>query len=145
MAGVVLIESLWPQDGQSTMDLLAAEARAAVCQRIRDEGEGWRIPPPSVRQFDLGDEVLERSIEPRSSDQPAATFNDAVNLQGDAPRGTYVLANDRDPQPYASTAEELATHGWRVLEISGGHSLMITQTDCVARLPMQAVGEVAAT
>jgi len=49
------------------------------------------------------------------------------------------MASDRSPQPYKATADHLASHGWCVNMLSGGHEMMLTNTEVVAAVVHAAV------
>ncbi|MBX2823943.1 MAG: alpha/beta fold hydrolase [Gammaproteobacteria bacterium] len=131
---LVLIEALWPDDGQCALDLVSAEARFAIEASIRTEGQGVVIPPPAAEQFHITNAELRQQVSARLTPQPANTFRDVVKLQGAEPIGTYLISTDREPQPYADTATRLEARGWHIVKSSGGHALMLTQPDFLIRL-----------
>ncbi len=137
VSSVVLIEALWPDDGQCAFDLLADQARQLLSKRRDEEGDGWRLLPPDPRQFDLDSSQLESMVSSRMTDHPARTFEETVALKSQAPAGTFVIANDRHLQPYTSIAETLRKKGWRIVETSGGHELMLTQPDFIASILLE--------
>lgn len=138
--GLVLIEALWPDDGQAALDCIAPAARTLFVQRTKDEGDGWRLPPPDPAQFALADPALHASIAARMTDHPFRTFQDPLRLTGPArfpETRRYLIATDRDPQPYAETAAALAAEGWTLVEHPGGHEMMVTQPQLVANLLLE--------
>ena len=135
VTGIVLIEALWPDDGQSAFDLVSPERQAEFEAGIETQGEGWRMPVPDPAGFRIDDPVLRAGVAARMTDHPARTFRDPLRLTGpEPPTGTYVIATDRDPQPYAATANLLRAQDWRVEAMPGGHELMLTQPARIADL-----------
>lgn len=132
VAGLVLIEALWPRGGQSALDLLAPAAREDMQNTIAMSGDGWRIPVPDVARFALPDPQMAQTVAQRLTPHPARTFGDRLEVASPSPAGTYLISNDRTPQPYAETADRLRADGWTVDAMPGGHELMLTQPDRVA-------------
>ena len=130
---VVLIEAVWPDDGQCVLDQLSAPARAEL-ERQLVESDHTVIPPPPVAQFNLNNPELESLTSARLTAQPARTFTDTVSINGIEPVGTYVIATDRNPQPYTATAQRLKRRGWRIFECEGGHSLMLTRPEIISEI-----------
>ncbi|NIA70827.1 alpha/beta hydrolase [Pelagibius litoralis] len=141
--GLMLIEALWPGDGEAAFDLVPKAFQDLFRGRAEAEGEGWRMPPPDVAQFAIADAALAADIAARLTDHPLKTFEDPLRLSGPArlpgPR-SFVIAADRDPQPYAATAAALSQQGWTIKHHPGGHEMMMTQPGLVA----EALLEVAA-
>ncbi|MGI9422915.1 MAG: alpha/beta hydrolase, partial [Hyphomicrobiaceae bacterium] len=122
--GFVLIEALWPSNGQRALDVLAPAARSETERAIQNEGAGWRIPVPNVDRFAIPDSEIAAAVGQRLTPHPAKTFTDRIDLHAPSSLGTYLIANDREPQPYAETAARLGAEGWTVQSASGGHELM---------------------
>lgn len=135
VTGLVLIEALWPGDGEAAFDVIPPAARERFREAAETAGQGWRLPQPDVAQFAIADAGLAQSIASRLTDHPLKTFTDPLRLSGPArlPRGpAFLIATDRDPQPYADTATALAAEGWAVMHHAGGHAMMMTAPDFVA-------------
>ena len=134
VSSMVLIEALWPEEGQCAFDLVADGARHLFVKRRDEEGDGWRMPSPDPRHFHLGNAQLERMVKSRMTDHPAKTFEESVVLKSRGPTGTYVIATDREPQSYSSIAGSLRKKGWQIVETTGGHELMLTQPELVTNI-----------
>ncbi len=141
VAGLVLVEALWPENGQTALGLLSEEVRRNMESAIAERGEGWRIPVPDSNRFDLPDPKLVEEINRMLTDHPAKTFRDAVTVGASGPTGTYLVSTDRDPQPYTATVECLKRRGWTIVETSGGHELPLTQPALVAGLCLAAASK----
>lgn len=132
VSGLVLIEALWPEDGEAAFDIVPPAVRDLFRARADSMGDGWRMPPPDVAQFAIADAALAAGIAARLSDHPRKTFEDPLRLRGPErlPEScSYVIATDRDPQPYAATAAALAAEGWTLRRNPGGHEMMMTQPE----------------
>jgi pimeloyl-ACP methyl ester carboxylesterase len=130
--GIILIEALWPErSGQSVIDLLPQAAAETIMQRTEESGNGWTMPPPPAAQFAIADKQLETQVERRLVHQPLATFEQALEWHDNTTPQCFLIASDRNPQPYEATADRLKLNGCRVKHISGGHNLMLTNPDAV--------------
>lgn len=138
--GIVLIEALWPvTSGQSVLDLLAPDAVSGLLQKVTDDGEGWKILPPPVSQFAISDSHLQSVVEMRLTAQPFLTFKQPLEWADETVPVAYLIASDREPQPYQQTATRLAAMGTNVVSMPGGHNLMLTNTAMVHKAIMQAI------
>ena len=132
MRGIILIEALWPtRSGQSVIDLLPAQAATALQQKSMQPGDGWRIPPPPVTQFAINDIKLAKHVQNQLVDQPLATFEQPLYWKDSTTPHVYLIASDRDPQPYQDTASLLEQQGCEIKTMKGGHNLMLTNTTLV--------------
>jgi len=131
---VVLIEALWPENGQCVFDLVPPEAEKKLIETIQNEGNGWKIPPPSAKQFDIKDRSILELVSSNLTAHPAQTYADVLSLTQDNTMGTYIISNDRAIQPYESTVKRLSARAWQVEQIPGGHELMLTAVGPITNL-----------
>ncbi len=136
---LVLIEALWPQSGQSVMDLLPPNARNAIKTDVALNGQGWMIPPPDAAQFDIESVQLTNTVSARLTPQPLATYSDKLMLNRDCPAGTYIVSTDRRVQPYQSTVDRLRQSGWKIVQMCGGHELMLTSTRALVQVLLEVI------
>jgi hypothetical protein len=140
------VEAVLPASGQCMLDLIAPEALARFTRAVQEHGDGWRLPPPDPAQFHLTGAVSAADVARRLTAHPWRSFTTPVRapqLDALAHGGSYVIASDRDPQPYTQAAARADAAGWPVTRMPGGHLLMLTQpaalADCLlrttARLP----------
>lgn len=131
---IAWIEAVIPSPGQCMLDLTLPEAAARYRRTAQEAGEGWRMPPPDAGQFHLP-QALRSHVAARLTAHPFRSFAEPVRAaQADALGfpGSYLMASDRDPQPYRRHAAMAQAAGWPVHEAPGGHLLMLTQPAAVA-------------
>ena len=96
LAHLVYLDALVPYDGMTFFDLWSAEDRAAVEERVRVAGEGWRWPMPD----DLGPDAVGltaedlRWLRSRAAPQPMKALYQPVRLSNagaTAFRRTYIV------------------------------------------------------
>jgi pimeloyl-ACP methyl ester carboxylesterase len=130
-----LVEAVLPAPGQCMLDLLAPSVAQRFAHAVQEHGDGWRLPPPDPAQFHLGGTVSAADVARRLTPHPWRSFTTPLRAaQADvlAHAGSYLLASDREPQPYAGFAARAETAGWPLTRMPGGHLLMLTQPDALA-------------
>lgn len=131
---IAWLEAVIPSPGMPMLELTTPEAAARYTRLAASEGEGWWMPPPSATQFQLPTSEMQQYVDQHLTPQPFRTFSEPVTLpQADvrAFPGRYMLASDRNPQPYLRYAAIATDAGWPVLEAPGGHLMMLTNSDAV--------------
>lgn len=129
------IEAVIPTPGQCMLDLVAPAAARRFERAAHEHGDGWRLPPPDPAQFHLGGAIAADEVARRLTPHPWRSFTAPLRApQADvlAHAGSYLLASDRDPQPYAGFAARADAAGWPVTRMAGGHLLMLTQPAALA-------------
>lgn len=132
---IAWLEAVVPVPGQRMLDLIAPAAAARYADLVEAQGEGWRMPAPDTAQFHLADAGLAARVARRLTPHPWRSFTEPLRAAQDdawAFPGSYLIASDRDPQPYAGFATRALAAGWPVQRSPGGHLLMLTQPDTVA-------------
>jgi pimeloyl-ACP methyl ester carboxylesterase len=137
---LIYLDAFVPADGQSLFDLLAPERRAHFQEQARDDGGGWRVPPPSPAALGITDQAQARWVAARLTVQPLRTFEQPIALAGAPPATrlprTYVHCTD---SPVASSFAPFAARlrgaaGWRYHELATAHAAMVTQPAAVAEV-----------
>ena len=131
---IAWLEAVIPSTGKPMLELTTPEAAARYVQAAASEGEGWWMPAPSAALFQLPTPEMEQAVAQQLTPQPFRTFSEPVTLpQADvtATWGRYLLASDRSPQPYLKYAAIARDAGWPVIEATGGHLMMLTNSDAV--------------
>ncbi len=134
LAVIAWIEAVVPSPGEAMLELTTAEAAARYRHSAEKDGDGWWMPPPAVTQFNLPSAWLAEAVERQLTPQPLRTFSEPVTVpQEDVKEfpGRYLMASDRNPQPYERYAAIARTAGWPVQSVKGGHLLMLTNSSAV--------------
>jgi pimeloyl-ACP methyl ester carboxylesterase len=75
---LVYLDAVVPLDGESRFDSMDPQARAALEEKARVAGDGWRVPSPIVE--DLPSAADNQSITSRLTPQPLKTYQDKLRL-----------------------------------------------------------------
>lgn len=131
LAHLVFLDAFVPEDGQSLFDLLRPERRDLYRQGAREQGEGWRVPPPPPQALGVTDEEEARRLAAKLTPQPLGTFEQPVRLTNPAASSllrTYVHCTAGPLAPsFAPFAERFRTaSGWNYHELATGHDAMLT-------------------
>lgn len=113
-------------------------------RRIREEGEGWRIPPPPAALFGVTSEAEVRWISDRLMSHPLASWQEELPVPTDDEvvlQRTYILTPTGDGPPLlAPFAEHAKAQGWAYRELRGGHFALFTAPGQLAELLGEVVG-----
>jgi pimeloyl-ACP methyl ester carboxylesterase len=123
---LVYLDAAVPADGESLASSWTPERREETLRRVRDEGEGWKLPPGPM-QSDDPPEIIEWA-RPRRNPQPFKTFTQAIRLvRGETtlPRTFVYCSKGKEPNsPQAERARRLQDDSaWRYFELPTGHNL----------------------
>lgn len=139
LAHLVFLDAFVPDDGQSLFDLLRPDRREVYRQGAREQGGGWRVPPPPPQALGVTDGEQARWLADQLTPQPIRTFEQPVRFTDPAaaalPR-TYIHCTAGPLVPsFAPFAARLrAAPGWRYHELATGHDAMLTAPDEVAEV-----------
>lgn len=137
LRAVVHLEGAIPEPGCPIMDLWDEERRTTTIAAIKDQGDGWRVPPPDPKTW--GGLSIEQMawLKPKLTDQSVKTNQDVMPTDlksADCPH-YYLFANDRDPQPYQTVIERFSqVPNWQLAATPGGHELIFTNPGAVLRV-----------
>ena len=132
---LVYLDAFVPSDGQSLLDLLSPEARAAR-EKQTNLVDGWRIPPGPLAP-DTPSEIVKWAMA-RRGPQPLQTYAQPVRLTGAAtnlPR-TYVHCTYKpDGDVFAESARQARENAtWSFHSLPTGHNLQYTATKEVTEI-----------
>lgn len=136
IAALVYLDALVPQPGDTAYDLMAPEITANLRESVAREGDGWRVPARTGNGvFGLTDPDDVGWASARLSDQPAATYTDA--LRSDAAARTLPRAYIRFTAP-AVIPEHVVDRArrdpsWRYTEVAAPHAGPLSHPDEVTR------------
>jgi hypothetical protein len=136
VAHLIYLDAFVPCDGQSLSDLQPAEIRAKMKEGVRENGDGWRVPPNPLPS-DTSEADAEW-ITPRRVMQPLKTFEEPIRLSGAGERIPKTYINCIKPSPgnmFQQFAQRARTEpGWHYMEIDSSHSPHITLPEVLASL-----------
>jgi pimeloyl-ACP methyl ester carboxylesterase len=126
---LVYLDAFVPDSGQALMDFLPPELQAGVTEDAKNNGDGYLITPFPAEFFKLNERDA-AWVDRMCVKHPLACFMQKVVATGAIARvakRTYALAtNWGPPQPFVAIADRLRNHpGWRVVDLAGGHDLML--------------------
>lgn len=134
---LIYLDSLILQDGQSAFSQLPPDVVAARIKAADETSGGLSLPTPSATALGIVREEDQRSIGPRLTPHPLATYNTPLRLQNPVGNGvprTYITCTAPIYTPLAKTREWVASQGWPMLELPTGHDAMITLPNETAAL-----------
>lgn len=125
IARIIYLDAFVPDEGQSLMDLVPAQAREAMTAACL-AGDGWRVPPRDMPP-DTPDEDRAWAA-PRRVAHPIAAFEERLSLSGvPLPPRAYIYCQRADGNdsfgPFAARARQ---EGWPYAEIDASHNPHIT-------------------
>jgi pimeloyl-ACP methyl ester carboxylesterase len=140
LAALVYCDSAPFLDGEAYLDVVPPEGREIIERSVRERGDGWRLPPPSMDEFTetgsvrglTGDDLTVMSAkatphpfasytQPLRLTRGAAVGYDRVAIAGDELRGLVAAGIPR--------MQELTAPPWRFLELETGHWPMLSAPD----------------
>jgi hypothetical protein len=127
-------DSLVPHDGESAVDLITADRRAALFDLANRFGDGWLLPGRrGIERLGITDPADIAWMEPRLTPHPLKSMTDKARLVGAAatiPK-SYIRCTDK-PRPSPSAIPPWTrTPGWRLFEPAAGHDAMVTHPAAV--------------
>jgi pimeloyl-ACP methyl ester carboxylesterase len=141
IAALVYLDAFVPKDGDCTFDLLPAERREQFDRGVRERGFGWLVPaiPAAVYKVNAADQAW---VDAQCTPHPLACFEQKIALTGaheKITRRLYIRGALYTPSAFAPVAERLRRDpAWRVVDLRGGHDLMLDTPKELAELLMEA-------
>jgi hypothetical protein len=115
--------------GQNLYDILRAEMRELQLAATRQTGEGWRVPPIPADFFNVN-AADQAWVDRQCTPQSLATFVQPVRLTGRVAaidNVSFIRASDWKGSPLGPFYEHANQVGWKTVEISCGHDVMLDQ------------------
>ena len=141
LARLVYLDAFVPQEGQAMIELQPPERRTEMAARVREEGDGWRLPGPRSGPWDellrddwlITDDADLQWVLARITPQPFATMTEPVRgvLAAEKLPRTYIRCTSY-PNPifdlFAAAAQQPGS-GWSYRALATAHEAMITMPD----------------
>lgn len=135
LAHLVYLDAFVPRDGEALFDLHPPPMRDGMRARSDAEGQGWRLPPPTVGPvlFGITDPADLDWVRGKLGPQPRRPHEQPLRLAHAAgaplPR-TFVYCTDKTPgDPFAAMAQRAREEGWGYTELPTGHDAMVTMPE----------------
>jgi pimeloyl-ACP methyl ester carboxylesterase len=125
IASIVMLDTFFPADGQSLVDLQPAPLREAITKAARDGTTAVPPLPAATLNVNENDRAW---FEAKATPHPIKCFLQPSKLSGARDRiakRTYVRAVDFPSMPFDAGLAEARRNGWRMMEIAGGHVVML--------------------
>jgi pimeloyl-ACP methyl ester carboxylesterase len=140
---LVYLDAFLPDEGDYALKLLPPEIADAMRRLAAEDGDGWKIPPRSLKALGVVDEEAEQWLKRRLVPHPFRSYEEPVHLTGDlaAMPAAFVLCTGWAAvfRPQAAKARAL---GWPVLELERDHEAFATAPDELAEILVSAVAAV---
>jgi len=129
ISSIVYLDAFIPEDGQAQRDLIPVERQADADLLVKEQGDGWKVPPRSAESFMVQSPEDREWVDRRCLPHPYATMTQPINLTGDwknIPRKTFIKARLYTTSPFGPFAEAAKNDpGWQYEEIEAGHDIML--------------------
>jgi pimeloyl-ACP methyl ester carboxylesterase len=138
---LVYLDAYLPAEGQSEIDLLPAEMRAARQEDAAAHGGVTQPPPPAI--FGVSDPPLADWVTARLTPHPYATYTEPVpagNIRSTALPRVFIHCTGNPattPELFASSRDKARASGWQVHELAAGHLAMLTAPRELAKLLLE--------
>lgn len=137
LSHVIYLDAFVPQHDQCLFDLLPQSAVTQMLEKMRESGDGWRVPPNP-----LPPDTPAKDVEwmlPRRQMQPVRTFEQRAHLRrsAPAPRRSYVYCSRAAAGNVFRTfmLRARSEAGWQhVMEIDASHNPHVTAAGELADL-----------
>jgi pimeloyl-ACP methyl ester carboxylesterase len=146
LAHLVYLDPSIQQDGRSALDEMGAATHATEEERIRTEGEGWKLPTRPVEgwmHYVARGEMSEaeaRLAHSKLRPQPAKAYTEVFRLDNplaEALPRTYIECTLNTPSRRRD-ARHAEKSGWRFRRMEAAHSVMLTHPFQLAALLAEA-------
>ena len=134
---IVYLDSALALSGQSLLDQLPPEARAARISSAAASG-GESIPPPTALSLGLNDVADQAWVNRRMTPQPFGTNAQGITFAGAIGNGVPVTFVEFTDPVYPASQRAVAfaktQPGWRMASLATGHMAMISAPDQLSSL-----------
>lgn len=145
---LVYLDAFVPNNGESMLELLPPESRAAFFEDAKHNGDGYLLTPIPAAVFNVNSKDA-AWVDRMCVKHPLACFEQKISLSGacaQVRKRTYILAAGWTPppemggqSPFVPLAERLKKDAaWRVVSASCGHDVMVDMPKELAELLIEA-------
>ncbi|QBD81297.1 alpha/beta hydrolase [Ktedonosporobacter rubrisoli] len=130
LAQLVYLNGLIPQDGQSAWDVTDPGLRARMQQRVREQGDGWRLLPPPGAPARITAHPFKPLTQPLTIQNPAAARLPHTFVYCTQIRVKGKLTID-------AIAARVRAEGWHFYEVEADHMAMVTAPKAVTDILLE--------
>lgn len=127
IASIVMLDAFFPADGQRLVDLLPAPQREAITKAAQDGATALPPMPAATVNLNDNDRVW---FNAKATPQPIKSVLQPSKLTGARDRiakRTYIRALDYPSVSFDAGISEARKKEWRIMEIAGGHIVMLDE------------------
>ena len=127
VAQLVYLDAFAPRDGQSAFDMMPVERAAAMRERARSEGDGWRLPPNPMPPDTAEEDAA--WAQTRRMPQPVKTFDTKLRHRNGPltlPRHYIYCRRCAAGDGFRPSYERAQAEGWQTYEVDASHNPHIT-------------------
>lgn len=127
IASIVMPDAFFPADGQRMVDLLPAPQREAITKAAQDGATALPPMPAATVNVNENDRVW---FDAKATPHPIKCLLQPSKLTGARDRiakRTYIRALDYPSAPFDAGMSEARKKEWRIMEIAGGHIVMLDE------------------
>lgn len=137
IARLVLLDAVFPDDGETCMDALDGATRAARLRLAAESSAGLSLPVPPAAAFGVEDARGTAWLEAHLTPHPLRTYLTPLRLS--APRGNglpcaYIACTDPAYAPLVPARARAAAAGWPIHDLATGHDAMVSAPQATADL-----------
>ncbi|NKB19406.1 MAG: alpha/beta fold hydrolase [Alphaproteobacteria bacterium] len=129
ISSIVYLDAFIPENGQAQRDLIPVERQADADALVKEQGDGWKVPPRSAESFMVQNAEDRDWVNRRCVPHPYATMTQQINLTGNwkkIPGKTYIMAGLYTTSPFGPFADAAENDpDWHYEEIKAGHDVML--------------------
>jgi hypothetical protein len=147
----VYLDAFVPEHGKSFFDLQAERFREMFQERVKVEGDGWKIPAldPSSESLGITDGSDVEWLRSRLTAHPLRTFTEPAILENsDADRipRTFIFCTGNPPDGSLSRiAKQIKGRAdWKYIELAAPHAAMITTPELLSERLLEVAQELRA-
>jgi len=138
LARLIYLDAFVPADGQSICDFRPPDLLRLYQDKVRDEGDGYLLNPPSPDAFGIADETDREWVGSKLTPHPFKTQTDKLSVSNpaaaDLPKA-YIYCNNPPAGPLDQFVDKLrADKTWDFRELATGHDAMITEPERLTKM-----------
>ncbi len=132
---LVYLDAFVLEDGENLLQHVPEGQAEHLLEGAKDVGDGWKVPPIPAEVFNVN-EADRDWVNSQCTMQPIETFRQRIELSGginEIETVVYIRAADFvEGSPFPPFQEKARAAGWKTLEITCGHDVMLDEPEKLA-------------